>query len=100
MLHVETRCNSVYVNSNTATDDSARRFETSEVKLRVAIITVDGKAQLLGTKTGQTYPMKEEGCCMLPQVDISTLYFKNAKAGQNGTVHILAVLDVEEESEE
>jgi len=83
----------VYVKSDTATADTARRFETTSKKLRDVIITVKTYAQLFGDSAGQTYPVAADGTFSITQIDISTLYFKNATAGQNGTVHILAVND-------
>ncbi len=81
----------VYVNSDTATDDSARRFETSSKKLRDVIIIVKTYAQLFGDSSAQTYPVGADETIGITQIDISTLYFKNSTAGQNGVVHILAV---------
>jgi hypothetical protein len=94
ILQVETSYSgTVYAKSDTATADSARRFETSAKKLRDVIITVKTYAQLFGGLAGQTYPVAADETFSITQIDISTLYFKNATAGQNGTVHILAVND-------
>ena len=80
-----------YVNSDTATTDAARRFETSRVYLRDIIIVVKTYAQLFGDSGGQTYPVGVGETIGFTQVDIATLYFRNATAGENGTVHILGV---------
>jgi len=92
-LKVTMTCGATYVNSQTATSDAARRFETTSKNLRDVIITVKTYAQLFGDSAGQTYPVAADGTFSITQIDISTLYFKNATAGQNGTVHILAVND-------
>ena len=81
----------VYVNSNTATDDTARRFETTSKKLRDVVLRVATNSQLLGTSASQVYPVNVGETVGISKLDISMLYFKNATAGQNGTVQILAV---------
>ena len=83
----------VYVNSDTATEDGARRFETSSKLLRDVVITVKTNNQLFGDADGQTFPVDADDSMGFTLVDISTLYFKNAVAGQNGTVHIIATED-------
>ena len=80
-----------YVNSDTATVDTARRFETDRVYLRDIIIIVGTYAQLCGDADGQTYPVGVGETIGFTQVDIATLYFRNANAGDNGTVDILGV---------
>jgi len=81
----------VYVNSDTATDDNARRFETSSKKLRDMVIYVETNDQLFGDSASQTFPIAAGSSFGITQIDISTLYFCNATAGQNGTVHIIGV---------
>lgn len=81
----------VYVKSNTATGDAARRFETTAKFLQDVVIAVVTNDQLFGDSSGQTYPVGAGETIGFTKVDISTLYFKNATAGQNGTVHILGV---------
>ena len=83
----------VYENENTATDDNARRFETSSKKLRDVIIQVVTNDQLFGNAANQRYEVAAGEAIGFTQVDLSTLYFKNAAAGQNGTVNILGVED-------
>lgn len=80
-----------YVNSDTATDDNPRRFETTSEKLRDVVIIVKDYAQLFGTVSGQTYPVAVDETIGFTKIDISTLYFKNATADEDGTVHILGV---------
>lgn len=93
-LKVETTyTGAVYRNSDTATTDAARRFETSEKMLRDVIIQVAAYGQLFGDSASQTFPVVQGDSFRITKIDISTLYFKNAVAGENGTVHILAVED-------
>lgn len=81
----------IYENQNTASADNARRFETSAKKLRDVVIQVSTNAQLLGGATNQRYVVGAGETIGFTKVDISTLYFKNATAGQNGTVNIIGV---------
>lgn len=81
----------VYENEDTATADTARRFETASTKLRDVIIQISGYGQLFGTATNQRYLLDVGDTWNLKKVDISTLYFKNATAGQNGVVNIIGV---------
>jgi len=83
----------VYVNSDTATADTARRFETTKKLLRDVVIRVRTKNQLFGDADGQTFPLDAGEGMGFVLVDISTLYFKNAVAGENGTVYILGTED-------
>ncbi len=80
-----------YVKSDTAASDAARRFETSSKKLRDVVIRVATNNQLLGTSALQVYPVNVGETAGFGKLDVSTLYFKNATAGQNGTVQILGV---------
>lgn len=81
----------VYVNSDIASADTARRFETSWTYLEDITIIVKTKAQLFGDENGQTYPVGVGETLGYSRIDISSLYFKNETAGENGTVHILGV---------
>ncbi len=81
----------VYENEDTATTDDPRRFETSSKKLRDLIIQVSGNDQLFGNVTNQRYKVAVGEAIGFTRVDLSLLYFKNAAAGQNGTVNILGV---------
>ena len=84
---------SVYVGSDTATDDTARRFAAAEKKLRDVIVKVEDNDQLFGTAAGQTFPTAAGEWMGFTKVDVSILYFKNKTAGLNGTVHIIGVED-------
>jgi len=83
----------VYENENTATDDTVRKFEASSKKLRDVVIQVETNAQLFGNASNQRFKVTAGASMGFTQVDLSTLYFKNAGAGQNGTVRILGVED-------
>ena len=83
----------VYHNHNTASSDAARRFETSEKKLRDVVIRVEDYGQLMGDESGQEFPVGAGEWVGFTQVDVSTLYFKNRSAGENGTVRIIGVED-------
>ena len=83
----------VYVNSNTATDDDPRRFETDTKLLRDVVIMVKDKAQLFGDADAQTFEVDVNDTLPITLIDISTLYFRNENAGENGTVHIIGVED-------
>jgi len=91
MLEMLRGSGAVYVNSDTAEADTARRFETTPKILKDVIISVVTQSQLFGNSAGQTYPVAADATIGITKIDISTLYFKNAAAGQNGTVHILGV---------
>ena len=74
---------------STSTDDP-RRFETTTKRLRDAYIKVSVQNMLFGDSAGQTYPVATtDDPLNFRHIDISTLYFKNAAAGQDGTVTIL-----------
>ncbi|MBA7571933.1 hypothetical protein ES708_13703 [subsurface metagenome] len=82
---------STYVNQSVAANGDPRRFEDTELYLRDIVILVSVKAQLFGDSGGQTYPVGIGESIGLTEIDISTLYFKNAVADEDGTVDILAV---------
>lgn len=83
-----------YSNSDTATGDTARRFETSEKKLAYAVFRITTKAQLFGDSSAQNALWAADTSFTLEDVDLSTVYFKNGTAGQNGTVSVVGVLAV------
>jgi hypothetical protein len=83
----------VYVNSDTATNDNPRHFEATSRKLAWAVISVETNDQLFGNAAGQAFPLAAAGTMGIGRVDLSTLYFRNRNAGQNGTVYILGVED-------
>ena len=82
----------VYAKTDTASEDTGRRFETSEKKLSWCVIQVTTQSQDFGTV--ETYPVTYTANEQfeLNDIDISTLYFANAGAGQNGTVSIMGIL--------
>lgn len=81
----------VYSKTMTMANDNATRFETTAKKLRDVIIVVKTNAMLLGETGVEVYPVGVDEPIGFTKVDISTLYFKNAGAGANGTIAILAV---------
>ena len=81
----------VYSKTMTMTDDNPTRFETTAKKLRDVVIVVKTHGMLLGETGVEVYPVGENEAVGFTKVDISTLYFKNASAGDNGTITILGV---------
>lgn len=81
----------VYENEDAAASDAARRFETASKKLRDIVIQVETNDQLFGNAANQRFKVTAGSSLGFTQVDLSTLYFKNATAGQNGTVRIIGV---------
>ena len=82
-----------YTNVNTASDNTGRRFETSEKKLSHAIIEVETEGQTFGTSAVYTYVYYAAGSKFdLYNLDLSSLYFANDQAGSNGVVSILGIL--------
>ena len=82
----------IHADSDAASGDAARRFETSTLKLTWAAIQVTTKDQLFGDSSTQPVTYAAGATFELRNVDISTLYFRNAVAGQNGTVSIVGIL--------
>ena len=81
----------VYSKTMTMTDDNPTRFETTSKKLRDVVIIVKTNPMLLGETGVEVYPVGASEAVGFTKVDISTLYFKNAGAGNNGTITILGV---------
>jgi len=81
----------VYENQNTAVADTARRFEITSKRMRDVLIYVTTYAQYFGDSANQRMEIGAGDYMWITKIDISTLYFKNKTAGQNGTVTILAV---------
>ena len=82
-----------YSKTMTMSDDNATRFETSIKTLRDVIILVETNPMLLGKTGTEVFPVATDGTTGWAKVDISTLYFKNAGAGNNGKITILGVED-------
>jgi hypothetical protein len=61
--------------------------------LRDVAITVSTYAQKFGDASNQRYSVGVGETIYFTMVDISTLYFKNSTAGQNGQVNIIGVKD-------
>ena len=83
----------VYSKTMTMSDNNATRFESSKKTLRDVIILVETNPMLLGLSGTEVFPMATGGTIGWAKVDISTLYFKNAGAGNNGKITILGVAD-------
>lgn len=81
----------VYSKTMTMEDNNATRFETSAKKLRDVIILVETHPLLLGETGVEVYPVDADEAVGFTKVDISTLYFKNAGADNNGKITILGV---------
>jgi len=81
----------VYENEHTAASDAAFRFESTEVKLRGAVILVSTHDALIGDSSNQRYPKTAGTSLAVSDVDLSDLYFKNATAGQNTKINIIGV---------
>ena len=79
----------VYENEHTMVNDSAYRFETSEVKLRGGVILVSTHDALMGDSSNQRYPRSAGTAISVGDVDLSDLYFKNAGAGNNTKINIV-----------
>jgi len=80
-----------YSKTMTMTDDNATRFETSAKRLWDVIILVETNSMVFGETGVEVYTVTAGSAIGLTRVNISTLYFKNASAGNNGKVSILAV---------
>jgi len=78
-----------YSNADTAVADGTRRFETATLILRDAVIKVSTNNQLFGEVGAQNFELAAGGSMALSYLDLSLFYFRNAAAGQNGTVQIL-----------
>ena len=81
----------IYSKTMTMTDDNATRFEVAAKKLRDVVIIVKTHPMLLGETGVEVYPVGANETIGFTKVDISTLYFKNAGAGNNGVITILGV---------
>jgi len=83
----------IYENQKTMAADTATRFETTSKKLRSARIYVTTQNMVFGTSANQRLTVAANDYFDLESFDLSTLYFKNAAAGQNGTVTIIGVAE-------
>ena len=81
----------IYENEHTMVDDDAYRFESTSLKLRSATILISTYDAMVGDSSNQRYPKTAGTSISVDSVDISTLYFKNAVAGQNTKINIIGV---------
>lgn len=77
-----------YSNSDTAVDDNPRRFEPRALKLRDAVIRVETNNQLIGGGGVQRLEMAAGASMGVSFLNLSQFYFRNATAGQNGTIQV------------
>ena len=80
----------IYENEHTMADDLKYRFESTSLKLADVIIAISLKDALFGDSSNQRFPQTVGSVFGFTKVDISKLYFKNASAGQNCKVNIIA----------
>lgn len=81
----------VYSKTMLMADDNPTRFETTAKKLRDVVIIVKTHPMLLGETGVVVYPVGANETVGFTKVDISTLYFQNASAGDDATISILGV---------
>ena len=81
----------VYSKTMTMVDNDPTRFEAVTKKLRDVVIIVRTHAMLLGETGVVVYPVGVGETLGFTLVDISTLYFQNAIADDDGTITILGV---------
>jgi hypothetical protein len=84
--------NRVYSKTTTMSDDKIHAFETSQIKLESAYISVATQAMKFGDAVSQNYQVAAGGYFFLRKLDVSKLYFRNAGAGANGTVNIIGTI--------
>ncbi len=82
----------IYSKTMTMAADTATRFETGRMKLRDVVMIAKTNNMLLGSVGEEVYPVDAGDTVGFTLVDLSTLYFKNAVAGSNGTIVIMGVL--------
>lgn len=80
-----------YEDQVTAAADTAFRLVTSETKIRDVIVYVSGNNALVGDADNQRMPLNVGESLGISWIDLSTLYFKNATAGNNTTITVLGV---------
>lgn len=80
-----------YEEQITATNDNAFRIITTSTKLRDVVIYVSGNNALVGDSANQRLPLNVGETLGISWLDLSTIYFKNATAGNNTTITVLGV---------
>lgn len=83
----------IYSKTLTMENNNATRFESSAKTLRDVLILVETHPMLLGKTGAEVFTVAASASIVWGRVDISTLYFKNAGAGNNGKITILGVED-------
>lgn len=87
----EAKFGDIYSKTMTMVNDNPTRFEVATKNLRDVVIIVTTNPMLLGETGVEVYPVGANETIGFTVVDISSLYFKNAGAGNNGTITILGV---------
>jgi len=78
-----------YSNSDTATNDEPRRFETTQLILRDAVIRNNSQfSQQLGGIDAQEFELPGAAEIGIQFLDLSQFYFRNTTPGSNGTIEI------------
>lgn len=80
-----------YSKTMTMANNNPTRFETTAKLLRDVVIIVKTYDMLLGETGVVVYPVGVNETVGFTKVDISTLYFQNANADDNGVIKILGV---------
>lgn len=75
----------------TASDDSAHPLLSESKKLADVVIRCSGNAALIGDNNNQYFQLNVGDILGITKIDISTLYVKNASAGQNTTITLFGV---------
>lgn len=73
----------------TASDNLAHALSDTTLLLRDCVVLVSTNAALFGDEDNQRFPRAAASSFGLVDLDLSTLYVKNAGAGANTTVNIL-----------
>ena len=81
----------IYENEHTMTNDLPYRFETTATKLRGAVILISDNGVLIGDSSNQRYPKSAGTSLSVDNIDLSTMYFKNASPGNNAKINIIGV---------
>ena len=84
-------CGRIFNATLTMADDNATVFTLEETLIKYAKIVVTGHNMLFGDSVSQLFEVEADGELELPKFDLSRLWFRNAGAGQNGTVTIIGV---------
>lgn len=79
----------VYEHEYTAADDNAHALSGTTLLLRDVVVLVSTNDALFGDENNQRFPRAAAASFGLVYMDLSTLYVKNATAGNNTKVNVL-----------